>query len=65
MSIAPERYILAIDLGTSGVKVACVSIHGVIAEHAFRELHTTILPGGGAEQNPEEWWMAVKEAVCG
>ena len=53
-----ERYILAIDLGTSGCKSALVSASGNIVAWEFQEVPLHILPGGGAEQDPQDWWNA-------
>jgi xylulokinase len=54
-----QKYILTIDLGTSGSKAALMSFDGNIAGFAFRETPLYLLPDGGAEQNPDEWWQAV------
>jgi xylulokinase len=54
-----ESYVLAVDLGTGGPKVALVSQRGGIAAHAKRPVSTTYLAGGGAEQDPADWWHAV------
>jgi len=61
---ASTRYILSIDLGTSGPKVALVSTCGIIAGHAFKPVPLILLPGGGAEQEPDRWWRAISEASC-
>lgn len=56
-------YALAVDLGTSGPKVALVAVDGGIAD---RELGTTRLllgPGGAAEQDPDDWWASITGAV--
>ncbi len=58
-----RKLILAIDLGTSGPKVALVSADGEIVASDFEETSTTFLPGGGAEQRPEEWWSAIVRAA--
>lgn len=52
--------VLAIDLGTSGPKVALVTVHGRVRDCRVGTITTHILPGGGAEQDPEEWWTAVR-----
>ncbi|NLO31882.1 MAG: xylulose kinase [Candidatus Hydrogenedentes bacterium] len=57
-----DPYVLAIDLGTSGCKVALVSKQGHVAGWEFEEVETTLLPGGGAEQDPEAWWQAFLRA---
>ncbi len=58
-----DKYILAIDLGTSGPKVALISIYGDIIASEFKATDIVLLPNGGAEQNPDDWWEAVKTAV--
>ncbi|MBW2092654.1 MAG: xylulose kinase, partial [Deltaproteobacteria bacterium] len=54
-----QKYILAIDLGTSGSKTALVSIYGKVVDFEFQEVPLILLPKGGAEQNPEDWWNAI------
>jgi xylulokinase len=56
-------HILAIDMGTGTAKAALVSRRGRIAAAAMREIEMLHLPGGGAEQDPEQWWRAVVEAA--
>jgi len=58
------KYILSIDLGTSGPKVALVSTDGEIAGHFFAPVPLILLPGGGAEQDAQKWWRAICEASC-
>ena len=54
-----EKYVLAIDLGTGGPKTALVSMHGEVAGHELILVETRHLPGGGAVQDPHEWWSAI------
>lgn len=56
-------HVLAVDLGTGTAKVALVSREGTVAGSAMRPIATHQLPGGGAEQDPAEWWSAVREAA--
>ena len=63
MSPNAQKYILAIDLGTSGPKVALISMHGKIAGSEFEPVQLFLLPNGGAEQDPLEWWTAIKKAA--
>ncbi len=56
------RYMLAIDLGTSGPKVALVGEDGRLAARAVRRVPTQVVPGGGAEQDAAEIWRAVLDA---
>lgn len=60
MSEGSDRYILAVDLGTSGPKSAIVSMDGEVIDSEFRDVPLYLFPGGGAEQDPHEWWDAVK-----
>jgi len=58
-----EKFILAIDFGSSGPKVAIVSTHGEIIGSEFEPVETLFLPGGGVEQRPEDWWQAIVRAT--
>ncbi len=53
------KYILAHDHGTSGSKAAIVSTHGEVIDFEYQEVPLYLLDGGGAEQNPDEWWDAI------
>ena len=57
------RYVLAIDLGTSGLKAALVSESGDVAARASRAIATHLIPPNGAEQDPDEIWAAVTGAI--
>jgi len=56
-----DKYILAIDLGSSGPKVALVSTQGEIIASEFEPVETLFLPGGGVEQRPDDWWQAFSQ----
>jgi xylulokinase len=58
-----HRYVLAVDLGTSGAKVALVGLDGRVAAWEFEPVELIVLPGGGAEQRPDDWWRAVVVAT--
>jgi len=58
-----EEHVLAIDLGTGGPKVAVVSTGGRIVAHGFAPVALHLLDGGGAEQDPDEWWSAIRSAA--
>lgn len=58
-----EKYILAIDLGTSGPKVALFSSQGEMLGSEFEEIKLLLFPDGGAEQSPNEWWDAIQKAA--
>ncbi|HEX3796470.1 MAG TPA: FGGY-family carbohydrate kinase [Acidimicrobiales bacterium] len=58
--LPPEgAFVLAIDLGTGGPKVAVISATGRIAAHAFERVGISLGDDGSAEQNPDEWWGAI------
>ncbi|HEX8626707.1 MAG TPA: FGGY family carbohydrate kinase, partial [Catenuloplanes sp.] len=63
MGATPPQ-ILAIDLGTSGMKAALVAADGTITGWAERAVPLRVLPGGGAEQDPLAWWDALAEVVA-
>lgn len=56
------KTILAIDLGTGGPKASLVRLDGQVISTAFRPNSLVHLPGGGIEQDPEEWWRSCAEA---
>jgi xylulokinase len=58
-----EKYILAIDHGTSGAKTAIVSTKGKIMDWVFEEVPLYLGEGGKAEQDPAEWWAAIKKTI--
>jgi len=55
--------ILAVDLGSSGVRVALVDAHGRAAGSATASVAMRMLPGGGAEEDPEEIWRALGRSI--
>ena len=61
--MASHECILAIDLGTSGPKVALATLDGQVAGSAFEPVALLLSPGGGAEQRPADWWAAITRAA--
>ncbi|MEM7433605.1 MAG: FGGY-family carbohydrate kinase [Myxococcota bacterium] len=57
------EYILAIDLGTSGPKVALVSTQGEVVASEVESTELFLSDGGGAEQDPDDWWRAITTAT--
>lgn len=57
-------YYIGIDLGTSSVKLLLVDESGVIHGSASREYPLYFPQPGWSEQNPEDWWIAVKSALA-
>ncbi len=58
-----EKLILAVDLGTSGMKVALVTIDGHVLGWEVEPLWLILTPDGGVEQNPDDWWQAFISAA--
>ena len=57
------KYVLAVDLGTSGAKVALIGVDGRVAAWESEPVALRVLPGGGAEQAPDDWWRALVAAT--
>lgn len=55
--------VLAIDLGTSGPKVAVVTLDAEVLGWQTRATKLALLDGGGAEQDPHDWWQAIVAAA--
>ncbi len=58
-----DPWILAVDLGTGGLKTGAISIRGEVLARAVAPVHTSYLPGGGAVQDPAEWWARIAGGV--
>lgn len=56
--MANEPCFLAVDLGTSGCKSAIITLSGKVLGWEFIEVPLKVLPNGGAEQDPRDWWNA-------
>jgi len=61
--VSNKKHILAIDLGTSGPKVALFNMQGDLLVSAFEETPAQLLPHGGAEQAPSDWRDAIDRAT--
>ena len=51
-----QKYVLSLDLGSSGLKTAIISDSGDVAAYCYEPYDTIVLPDGGAEQDAETWW---------
>lgn len=51
-----EPIILAVDLGTSGMKVALITVSGKVLGWETEPIHVIHTSDGGVEQSPDEWW---------
>lgn len=63
MSDSKEKYILAIDHGTSGPKPAIISTKGKVIDWFFKEVELLLPEPKAAEQDPDEWWSVIVEGV--
>ncbi len=57
-----DRYVIAYDVGTTGIKTCLIAIDNniKIIASATKGYNLYVLEGGGAEQDPNEWWDALK-----
>ena len=60
-----KSYILAYDIGTTGVKTCLFEVGEEIRllRYASRSYPLYILDGGGAEQDVEDWWRGMAEST--
>jgi xylulokinase len=63
VSSPEDTFVLAVDLGTGGPKVAVISARGRIASHAFEKVALSLGDDGAAEQMPQDWWEAIVAAA--
>ena len=56
-----EKYILAIDHGTSGPKPSIVSVYGDVHDWVLKEVPLHLPEAGAAEQDPKDWWKGIIE----
>jgi xylulokinase len=56
-------YVLAVDLGTGGPKIAIVSTAGDVVAHTVRTNGLLLVGDGGVEQDPEEWWSTITDGI--
>ena len=59
-----EPWILAIDLGNGGPKVAAVSLGADLLATALRGVSVQIGDDGSATQDAREWELRLQEAVA-
>ena len=57
------KYILGIDIGTSGCKCIIIDQNGDVAASEISGLDIISEKQGYSEQNPEEWWFALKSGI--
>ncbi len=52
-------YVLTIDLGTSGPKVAVFTLDGDFLDGEFEPVELVLSANGGVEQVPDDWWAGI------
>lgn len=57
------KYLLGIDVGTTGTKTLLFSENGQLLGHAYRSYASANPRVGWSEQNAEDWWNAVVQTV--
>ena len=62
-AVVPGPYVLAVDLGTGGPKVALISVDGTVVDHVYATNDLILVPGGGVEQDPEQWWTTITGGI--
>ena len=63
MSDRDDRLVLAVDLGSSGVKVGVATVLGEVLHWTYRPLRTDYGPHGAATQDADGWWSCVVDAA--
>lgn len=64
--MANPTYVIAYDIGTTGVKTCVFSITDKIELLASQSegYKLYVMPNGGAEQDPDEWWEAMRSSTA-
>ena len=57
------KYLLGIDVGTSGTKTALFDTKGTVIASSTFEYPMSQPQNGWAEQNPEDWWQASVDGI--
>ena len=58
-----KKYLLGIDVGTTGTKTILFAEDGELIGSAYRPYDLASPAVGMNEQNPEDWWHAIVETV--
>ena len=62
-AVSVTECVLAIDLGTSGPKVALVAESGAVVDSEYEPTRLILTDDGGVEQDPDDWWRAITTAT--
>ena len=58
------KYIIGIDLGTTGVKSVLVDSEGKVCGSTNEEYPLITVKPGWAQQSPELWWQATVKGIA-
>lgn len=58
-----KRFLVIFDIGTTAAKTIVFDANGLILGKAYQEYPTQTPSPGVVEQNPEDWWMAIKTSA--
>ena len=58
-----KRYLIGIDVGTTGTKSMLFSDTGTVVAHAYRGYSLSNPNVGESEQDALDWWSAIVETV--
>lgn len=61
--MAPLRYLIGVDVGTTGTKTLLVDEEGRVVASAFEEYPLLAPRPGWAEQEPEDWYRATVSGI--
>jgi len=64
MARSAQKIWLGIDVGTSGLKALAVNESGKVAASSLVEYGMKTPKPGWAEQDPKQWWAALKKALA-
>jgi len=59
-----QQFVIGIDIGTSGCKSLLIDDRGQVVAKAVREYPLSTPNPGWSEQDPEDWWQAVKMTLA-
>ena len=58
-----KQYLVIFDIGTTAAKTIIFDASGSILDKAYQEYPTQTPSPGIVEQNPEDWWIAIKTSA--
>lgn len=56
-------YLIGLDIGTTGIKTAIYDFQGRLIVYEYNEYPLICERPGWAEQDPNDWWLAIKKGI--